>query len=298
MDASLHPWFGTFKSQLHIAVDDATGHIVGAHFALQETLQGYYNTFCQILKTYGIPYMFYTDRRTVFEYKQKKSPSIEEDTFTQFSYACHQLGVAIKTTSVPQAKGRVERLFQTLQSRLPILLRLAGVTTIDQANVFLNSYIKKYNDQFAIPFDTIKSVFETQPSDEKINLTLAVISNRKVDNGHCIRFNKEYLKPVNDQGTAVYYHKGTHATIIHAFDGNLFACINDTMYSLDTIPTHEITSKNFDFPKPVPDAARKRHIPTMIHPWRKSAFEKFLKNEIKHHDYSFDEIAYSQVSVS
>lgn len=298
MDASLHPWFGTFKSQLHIAVDDATGHIVGAHFALQETLQGYYNIFSQILKTYGIPYMFYTDRRTVFEYKQKKSPSVEEDTFTQFSYACHQLGVAIKATSVPQAKGRVERLFQTLQSRLPILLRLAGVTTIDQANAFLNSYIKKHNARFAIPLDTIKSVFEEQPSDEKINLTLAVIANRKVDNGHCIRFNKEYLKPVNDLGAPVYYHKGTHATIIHAFDGNLFACINDTVYSLDTIPSHEITSKNFDFPTHVPDTARKRHIPPMIHPWRKSTFEKFLKNEIRHHDYSFDDLSYSQAAIS
>jgi len=296
MDASLHPWFGTFKSHLHIAVDDATGRIVGAHFELQETLQGYYNVFSQVLKTYGIPYMFYTDRRTVFEYKQKKSTSVEEDTFTQFSYACHQLGVAIKATSVPQAKGRVERLFQTLQSRLPVLFRLAGVTTIDQANAFLNSYIKKHNDQFALPLDNIKSVFEEQPSDEKINLTLAVIANRKVDNGHCIRFNKNYFKPVNEIGAPVYYHKGTPATIIQAFDGNLFACINDTMYSLEVIPSHEISSKNFDFPVHIPDKAKKRHIPPVAHPWRKSIFEKFLKNEIKHHNYSFDHISYSQAN--
>ena len=59
--------------------------------------------------------MFYTDRRTVFEYKRKDKPSDAEDTFTQFSYACHNLGIEIKTTSVPQAKGRVERLNQTLQ---------------------------------------------------------------------------------------------------------------------------------------------------------------------------------------
>ncbi len=58
---------------------------------------------------------------------------------TQFAYACKQLGVEIKTTSVPQAKGRIERLFQTLQSRLCVELRLAGVTTIEQANEFLKS---------------------------------------------------------------------------------------------------------------------------------------------------------------
>ncbi|MGN1156174.1 MAG: hypothetical protein ACI4TK_08355 [Agathobacter sp.] len=86
--------------------------------------------------------MFYTDRRTVFEYKQSRSTKVEEDTFTQFSYACKQLGVNIKTTSIPQAKGRVERAFQTLQQRLPIALRLAGITKLSEANVFLNSYIK------------------------------------------------------------------------------------------------------------------------------------------------------------
>ena len=154
MDASIHHWFGLEKAQLHIAIDDATGTIVGAYFDKEETLNGYYNVFYQILKGYGIPYMFYTDRRTVFEYKRKKSTSIEANTFTQFGYACKQLGVQIKTTSVPQAKGRVERIFQTLQSRLPIELRLAGVTTIEQANAFLNSYIQEYNARFALPIDT------------------------------------------------------------------------------------------------------------------------------------------------
>ncbi len=298
MDASLHPWFGGVKSQLHIAVDDATGQIVGAHFAEQETLQGYYNVFSQILRTYGIPYMFYTDRRTVFEYKQKNAPSIEEDTFTQFSYACHQFGVTINVTSVPQAKGRVERLFQTLQSRLTLRLRLAGVTTIEQANAFLVDYIKKHNTKFAIPLDNIKSVFEEQPSDEKINLTLAVIASRKVDNGHSIRFNKQYFNPVDARGVPVYYHKGTHATIINSFDGNIFACINDTVYSLEVIPIHEISSRNFDFPKVVHTTLSKRHIPPMIHPWRKSVFEKFIKNKIKHHDYSFDDISYTQANIS
>lgn len=107
MDASEHVWFGNNKTHLHAAVDDATGAIIGAYFDHQETLNGYYNVLEQILKTRGIPYMFFTDRRTVFEYKKKKSPSVEEDTFTQFGYACKQLGIEIKTSSVPEAKGRV-----------------------------------------------------------------------------------------------------------------------------------------------------------------------------------------------
>ena len=100
---------------LHVAIDDADGKVVGAYFDHQETLKGYYEVLYQILINHGIPAMFYTDRRTVFEYKRKDKPSDAEDTFTQFSYACHNLGIEIKTTSVPQAKGRVERLNQTLQ---------------------------------------------------------------------------------------------------------------------------------------------------------------------------------------
>lgn len=278
MDASLHNWFGTDKSQLHIAVDDATGNIVGAYFDNQETLNGYYNVLHQVLTQYGIPYMFYTDRRTVFEYTKKKSPSIEEDTFTQFGYACKQLGIEIKTSSVAQAKGRVERMFQTLQSRLIIEMRLAGISTIDQANEFLNSYIKKFNKQFALPIDNIKSVFEKQPDNEKINLTLAVLTKRKVDNGHCIKFEKKYFKPINANGIPAYYYKGTHCIVIKAFDGQLFGCINEQVYALDEIPTHLRSSKNFDFKKSN-EKPKKKYIPPMNHPWRKSSFEKYLESQ-------------------
>ncbi len=278
MDASLHNWFGQDKCQLHIAVDDATGSILGAYFDGQETLNGYYNVLHQILTQYGIPYMFYTDRRTVFEYTKKKSPSIEEDTFTQFGYACKQLGIEIKTSSVAQAKGRVERMFQTLQSRLIIEMRLAGISTIDQANEFLNSYIKKFNKQFALPIDNIKSVFEKQPDNEKINLTLAVLTERKVDNGHCIKFEKKYFRPINVNGIPVYYYKGTYCMVIKAFDGQLFGCINEQVYSLDEIPTHMRFSMNFDF-KMSNERPKKKYIPPMNHPWRKSSFEKYLESQ-------------------
>ena len=294
MDASMHKWFSGFNTHLHAAIDDASGRLVGAHFDHQETLKGYYNVFHQVLTAYGIPYMFYTDRRTVFEYKQKKSLSLEKDTFTQFSYACHQLGVDIKVTSVPQAKGRVERLFQTLQSRLPIELRNAGATTIEQANEFLNSYIKKFNDKFALPVDNIKSVFETQPSAEKINLTLAILADRKIDNGHCIKFENQYFKPMDARGLPVYYYKGTPVIVIKAFDGNVLASINNNVYSLDVIPKHEHTSKNFDFDFDKTKTPVKRNIPPMSHPWRISAITKFLKNHLAHHKYTYDEISNSQ----
>lgn len=296
MDASIHLWFGSTKTQLHAAIDDSTGTIVGAYFDKEETLNGYYNIFHQILTNYGIPYMFYTDRRTVFEYKRKNSPSIEEDTFTQFGYACKQLGVEIKTTSIPQAKGRVERLFETLQSRLPIELRLAGVTTIEQANEFLKTYLKKFNAQFALAINPNKSVFEKQPDDEKINLILAVIANRKIDTGHSIRFNNKYFKPVDSNSRSVYYHKGTACTIIKAFDGSIFTSIGEKTYALDEIPLHEHTSRNFDFTKPI-SKPRKRNIPDMNHPWKQGEFAKYVNSQPYHNDIPFEELINSQAII-
>ena len=87
MDASSHEWIPGQVWHLHLAIDDATGRIVGAWFDTQETLPAYYHVFHQILTTYGIPYKILTDRRTVFTYKKKNSPSIDEDTYTQFAYA-------------------------------------------------------------------------------------------------------------------------------------------------------------------------------------------------------------------
>ncbi len=278
MDASLHLWFGETKTQLHIAVDDASGQIVGAYFDEQETLNGYYHVLYQVLSNYGIPYQFFTDKRTVFEYKKKHETSVEKDTFTQFGYACKQLGIDIRTSSVAQAKGRVERMFGTLQSRLPVELRLANVTSIQQANQFLLTYIKKFNKQFALPIDSIKSVFEMQPDSDKINLTLAVLSSRKIDNGSCLKYQNEYYLPVNNQGIAVHHRKGTTAMVIRSFNGELFSCIGEQVYALELLPEHKPSSKAFDLAT-IPAVPKKKYIPPMNHPWRQASFEKYAKGQ-------------------
>lgn len=278
MDASPHHWFGGINTHLHAAIDDATGMIVGAYFDTQETLNGYYNVFHQILTDYGIPYMFYTDRRTVFEYKKSEEKIYQKNTLTQFGYACKQLGVELKLTRVPQAKGRVERLFGTLQSRLPIELRLAGITTVEQANEFLNSYLKKFNAQFALPVNPNKSVFENQPDSEKINLMLAVLSERKIDSGHCIRYNHKHYKLLDAQGMVTCYHRGTSVMVIKAFDGVLYASVGTKIYALEEVSDHEEVSRYFNTDKEYKESRKpkKRYIPDMSHPWKKDNFIRYV----------------------
>ena len=282
MDASPYEWVPGQTWHLHLAIDDATGTVTGAWFDTQETLSGYYHVFHQILTNYGIPYQFFTDRRTVFTYKQKNSPSLDEDTYTQFAYACKQLGVLLESSSVPQAKGRVERLNQTLQSRLPVELRLAGITTIEGANEFLHSYIKKFNAKFSLPIHHTKSVFVEQPSDETINLILAVLNERTVDCGHCIRFQNQHYRMLDNRGLQVHYRNGTKTMVIQAFDGSLYCCVNDKeIYALEKVPERYPSSKNLDAEQPA-QKPKKKYIPPMNHPWRRSAFRKFVQNQPHH----------------
>lgn len=282
MDASPYEWVPGQTWHLHLAIDDATGTVTGAWFDTQETLSGYYHVFHQILTNYGIPYQFFTDRRTIFTYKQKNSPSLDEDTYTQFAYACKQLGVLLESSSVPQAKGRVERLNQTLQSRLPVELRLAGITTIEGANEFLHSYIKKFNAKFSLPIHHTKSVFVEQPSDETINLILAVLNERTVDCGHCIRFQNQHYRMLDNRGLQVHYRNGTKTMVIQAFDGSLYCCVNDKeIYALEKVPERYPSSKNLDAEQPAQNP-KKKYIPPMNHPWRRSAFRKFVQNQPHH----------------
>lgn len=277
MDACEHLWFGNSKTSLHAAIDDSTNQVVGAYFDHAETLYGYYKITEQFLTTYGIPYMIKTDRRTVFEYKKKNSPSDEDDTFTQYSYACSQLGIAIETSSTPEFKPRVERLFQTLQARLPIELRLAGITTVEEANAYLPKFLKEFNKQFALCINNTKSVFDNQVDSETINLTLSVLSQRTVDSGHSIKYHNKLYKTIDKSGNTIFYAKGTKCMVIKTLNGELYTSIDKDIYVLEEIPIRAEKSPNFDDMvefKPI-----KRKIPNMNHPWRKKSFETFVAKQ-------------------
>ena len=159
LDGSKHKWFNNEYSSLQLAIDDATGCVIAGHFTKNENLESYYNILYQIITKYGIPANVLTDRHSIFNYKRKDAPTDAEDTFTQFSYACHQLRIQLEVTSVPQSKGRIERLNGSFQSRLCPLFRINNIKTIEEANAFLPSFIEEYNQRFALQVDNNKNVF-------------------------------------------------------------------------------------------------------------------------------------------
>lgn len=278
MDGSSHIWFGEIKSCLHLATDKATNHIVGAYFDWQETLNGYYNVFNQILVKYGIPNQFKTDNRTVFNYNRlnKEKRTSEKDVLTQFGYACKQLGVDIDTTSVSQAKGLIERDNGTFQDRLINELRLNNITTIEGANEYLiKVFVPKFNAKFALDYKKFESVYETSPSQEKINYTLAVLTPRKIDNGNSIKYKNKYYQPYENNQLKCFRAK-TECLVIKAFNGELLVTIDEKVYELRKLETHQKYSEEFDTIREI-KKEKKKYIPPMTHPWKLESFKKQIE---------------------
>ena len=273
MDASEHIWFGDNKTHLHAAIDDATGAIVGLYFDYQETLNGYYNVLKQCLETNGIPNELLTDRRTVFEYKSLKNPQPEYDTLTQFGYASEQLGITITTSSIPQAKGRIERLFGTLQSRLINEMKLSKIQTIDEANEFLKSYIDKYNNRFSLINNNIPHVYVNLSPEDDLNLILAVVTTRKFDHGSSLKFKNKYFQAYGNKGNLMNFKNKTKATVIQSFDKKLYSLVNDQLYKLVELPTHQRLSKEFDIEKPV----KPKYVVPQSHPWKEASFQRYMR---------------------
>lgn len=285
-DGSIHIWFGGIKTCLHLAIDKATSIIVGAWFDKQETLNGYYHVLYQILTNYGIPYKFFTDNRTVFNYMSlnPNKRTSDKDVLTQYGYACKQLGIELETSSVSQAKGLIERTNGTFQGRLVNELKLHGITTIEEANKYLlEVFVPYFNQRFAVDYKKFPSVFEESPSEEKINYTLAVLTPRKIDNGNAIKHQNKYYQPYLDNELKCFSPK-TECLVIKAFNGDLLVTIDEKIYELKELSRNERFSKEFDEIPVIKE--EKKYIPPMSHPWKLASFKKQMQKSHFQHQYS------------
>ena len=190
-DGTPFDWFGDGqKYSLHGFIDDATGKITGLYMCKNECLLGYLEVLRQTLENYGIPISLYPDKYSVFFPPKKVDDHItieeqlngREKGITQFGRIVEELGIEMFAASSPQAKGRIERLWETLQSRLVTEFRINKIKTIDEANKFLIDYIKIYNSKFAVKPSSEKSVYLKLPKRYNLDELLCVRFERTIDN--------------------------------------------------------------------------------------------------------------------
>ena len=292
-DGSIHLWFGDKKTCLHLAIDKATSTIVGAWFDYQETLNGYYHVLYQILTKYGIPYKFFTDNRTVFNYMSlnPNKRTSDKDVLTQYGYACKQLGIELETSSVSQAKGLIERTNGTFQGRLVNELKLNGINTIEEANKYLlEVFVPNFNERFAMDYKKFESVFEEAPSVNKINYTLAILTPRKIDNGNSIKFQNKYYQPYLNNKLKCFMPK-TDCLVIKAYDGSLVVSIDEQILELKELSRNERFSKNFEEEQTIKE--KKKYIPPMSHPFKAASFKKYQDKQAARSHIGFGRYCYN-----
>lgn len=197
MDASSFDWLCTgFYLHLHGAIDDATGKILALHLEKEETTRGYCELVFQMNAKKRLPQEIYVDNRTTFRNNAKplERLTIEEELsgkvrfMTQFQRAMHELTIVLIYAQSAQAKGRIERLWETLQDRLPKDLARKGITTPEAANAYLPAYLAYFNRKFAVRAKESELDYLPSVPLDKLKLILAHLQLRKLDRGLCFSY--------------------------------------------------------------------------------------------------------------
>ena len=204
---------------VHGGIDDATSQVTGLYMSENECLQGYFEITRQTVINFGTPLSMYSDKHTIFRspLTEKKAEAGEEANLTQFGRALDELGVNIIYANSAQAKGRVERLWNTLQSRLPVEFRLRGINSVKEANAFLAEYILEFNKKFAV--ETEKDpIFVPCNYGEDLDNILCVKESRKMDAAGVFSYRGRFFK-VLDKGYPLISAKASVEVLVNIRKG-------------------------------------------------------------------------------
>lgn len=192
IDGSPFSWIGKDQKTLTLigAIDDATGQVLSLVFRPQEDLHGFTLVLRETIEQYGVPCTLYGDRANILV-RNDEFWSIEEELAgeqspTHFGAMLHELGIRYIGALSPQAKGRVERLWRTLQDRLAAELALHGCTTMEEAQNFLPGFIVRYNRRFAIAPRQSHAAWRPRP--RQLDRILACRYLRRVNLDNTIAF--------------------------------------------------------------------------------------------------------------
>jgi len=268
LDGSHHDWFeGRGPACVFLGyIDDATNTVFGRFYDYEGTWPAL-DSLKRYIRQYGIPQGVYLDKHTT--YKSWAQPTLDEELIdqpprSQFEQCVAALGIAVLHANSPQAKGRVERLFKTLQDRLVRELRLAGIQSVAEANAFLTVYLPKYNQRFRKAAASAADLHRPAPSRRALDRLLCLKEARTVKNDFTIAHH----------GTLYQLTQATRAkqvTVEERLDGTLHITYHGQDLRYRAIPARP--------PKAPSAPSRRLHenarwIPPGDHPWRKRCLPK------------------------
>lgn len=214
LDGSHHDWLETRGPKLVLMgyIDDAAGRFYGRFYGYEGTMPAM-DSLKGYISQYGIPKSIYLDRHSTYKTNKKYAytdwPFRDKEELTQFGRACKQLGIELIYANSPQAKGRVERVFKTLQDRLTKELRLAKASGCKEANIVLERYMDSFNEKFQVAARRKGDLH--RPVDKRIKLDdiLSFQTQRSLRNDRTVLHNKRWYQVLNRtraQNITVYDH--------------------------------------------------------------------------------------------
>jgi len=259
MDGSHHPWFEDRGPRCVLMgyVDDATGRTFGRFYDYEGTIPAM-DSFKQYIGKYGLPVSVYLDKHST--YKSTARPTIEDELknvepVSQFERALKELGVRVIHANSPQAKGRIERLFKTLQDRLIKEMRLKEISTIEQGNTFLEQYLPLHNRKFEVHPKKEGNLHRPLGKDIDLAMILCKKIPRTLKNDRTIQ-HRAKLYQIEDiiRGKVMIHELLDESLVI--------------THKESRIRFHEITTRPVRTEEPRNIEPRKSSAPSADHPWR------------------------------
>jgi len=274
IDGSPHDWFEGRGAAISLlgAIDDATGKVPYALFREQEDSPGYFRLLQGVTERYGIPLALYHDRHSIFEVSPDEKETIAEQLagktkLTQFGRLMRDLAITSISALSPQAKGRIERLWETFQDRLVSEMRLAGVSTLEEGNCFLETFLPRYNARFAVP-PTQPGTAYRKTSGLDLEAVFCFKHERVVGMDNVVRFQGQRLQVLPSPLRLSYAR--CHVQVHQQLDGTLKVYYQGGY--LDTCRAPAEASRRRELVATTDDNVERSHHPVtkpaQDHPWR------------------------------
>jgi len=270
IDGSEHDWFEGRGSRcsLLVIVDDATSAISHAKFVKSENLIDYFCFVREYIELNGAPKAFYSDKHSVFRVNRKG----DEGAKTQFARAMDELGILLIFANSPQAKGRVERRNKDLQDRLVKALRIAQISSIEAANVFLPTFLKEFNLQFAKAPESPINAHKPAPSQQELDRIFCIKTARVLSKNLTLQYRGVLYQIYSDDQLTL---RGAEVDVMESLTGAVKIerkgeILRAVRYGEVEVPLPEVCSKELMdalVPKP-----KKKYIPPKNHPWKRKHF--------------------------